>query len=185
MGIDRFFEWMGKFGYGYYIGIDLAEERFGNMFIREWKQKRFKKSWYQGDIISVGIGQGYWIAILIQMSKVLMILINDGIVKVFYLLMSIVEDGKQVLWVQSYESFVGDIYFGYWELAKDGMYGVVNRFNGTAYKYFVSVSYKIAAKFGIVQVFGLKANEIYNAYKIVERLRDYKLMIVFALYNNS
>lgn len=37
MGIDRFFEWMGKFGYGYYIGIDLAEERFGNMFIREWK----------------------------------------------------------------------------------------------------------------------------------------------------
>lgn len=99
MGIDRFFEWMGKFGYGYYIGIDLVEECFGNMFICEWKQKCFKKLWYQGDIILVGIGQGYWIVILIQMSKVLMILINDGIVKVLYLLMSIVEDGKQVLWV--------------------------------------------------------------------------------------
>lgn len=42
MGIDRLSEWMGKFGYGHYTGIDLAEERSGNMPTREWKQKRFK-----------------------------------------------------------------------------------------------------------------------------------------------
>ena len=41
MGIDRLSEWMGKFGYGHYTGIDLAEERSGNMPTREWKQKRF------------------------------------------------------------------------------------------------------------------------------------------------
>jgi penicillin-binding protein 2 len=29
---------------------------------REWKQRVHKKPWYQGDTISVGIGQGYWIA---------------------------------------------------------------------------------------------------------------------------
>lgn len=40
-----------------------------------------KKPWYQGDTIPVGIGQGYWTATPIQMSKALMILINDGIVK--------------------------------------------------------------------------------------------------------
>lgn len=44
MGIDRLSEWMGKFGYGHYTGIDLAEERSGNMPTREWKQKRFKKN---------------------------------------------------------------------------------------------------------------------------------------------
>ncbi len=42
MGIDRLSEWMGKFSYGHYTGIDLAEERSGNMPTREWKQKRFK-----------------------------------------------------------------------------------------------------------------------------------------------
>ncbi len=42
----------------------LAEERSGNMPTREWKQKRFKKPWYQGDTIPVGIGQGYWTATL-------------------------------------------------------------------------------------------------------------------------
>lgn len=56
-----------------------------------------------------------------------MILINDGIVKVPHLLMSTAEDGKQVPWVQPHEPPVGDIHSGYWELAKDGMYGVANR----------------------------------------------------------
>ncbi|MCG4635140.1 penicillin-binding transpeptidase domain-containing protein, partial [Bilophila wadsworthia] len=90
------------------------------------------KPWYQGDTIPVGIGQGYWTATPIQMSKALMILINDGIVKVPHLLMSTAEDGKQVPWVQPHEPPVGDIHSGYWELAKDGMYGVANRPNGTA-----------------------------------------------------
>ena len=31
MGIDRLSEWMSKFGYGHYTGIDLSEERSGNM----------------------------------------------------------------------------------------------------------------------------------------------------------
>ncbi len=48
MGIDRLSEWMSKFGYGHYTGIDLSEERSGNMPTREWKLKRFKKPWYQG-----------------------------------------------------------------------------------------------------------------------------------------
>ncbi|MDI5425018.1 penicillin-binding transpeptidase domain-containing protein, partial [Salmonella enterica subsp. enterica serovar Kentucky] len=41
--------------------------------------------------IPVGIGQGYWTATPIQMSKALMILINDGVVKVPHLLMSTAE----------------------------------------------------------------------------------------------
>lgn len=48
MGIDRLAEWMSKFGYGHYTGIDLAEERSGNMPTREWKLKRFKKPRYRG-----------------------------------------------------------------------------------------------------------------------------------------
>lgn len=98
MGIDRLSEWMSKFGYGHYTGIDLSEERSGNMPTREWKLKRFKKPWYQGDTIPVGIGQGYWTATPIQMNKALMILINDGVVKVPHLLQSTVEDGKPVPW---------------------------------------------------------------------------------------
>jgi len=183
LGIDRLGEWMNKFGYGEYTGIDLSEERSGNMPTREWKMKRFKKPWYQGDTIPVGIGQGYWTATPIQMSKSLMILINDGIVRVPHLLMSRVENGKQIPWTQPPEEPVGDIHSGYWEIAKDGMYGVANRANGTAHRYFANAPYKAAVKSGTAQVFGLKANETYNASKIAERLRDHKMMVGYAPYD--
>ncbi len=81
MGIDRLSTWLTKFGYGEYTGIDLSEERSGLMPTRDWKFKRYKKPWYQGDTIPVGIGQGYWTATPIQMSKALNTLINDGNVK--------------------------------------------------------------------------------------------------------
>lgn len=184
MGIDRLSAWMSKFGYGHFTGIDLAEERAGNMPTREWKLKRFKKPWYQGDTIPVGIGQGYWTATPLQMNKAQMILINDGVVKVPHLLKSKVIDGKQQPWQQPEQQPVGDIHSGFWEIAKDGMYGVANRANGTAHKYYADAPYKIAAKSGTAQVFGLKANETYNAHKIAERLRDHKLMTAFAPYDD-
>ena len=74
-----------------------------------------------------------------------------------------------------------DIHSGYWEIAKDGMYGAANRPNGTAHKYFASATFtKLRRNPVLLQVFGLKANETYNAYKIAERLRDHKLMTAFA-----
>ncbi len=88
MGIDRLSEWMGKFGYGHYTGIDLRKNVPATCLPANGNRNALKKPWYQGDTIPVGIGQGYWTATPIQMSKALMILINDGIVKVPHLLMS-------------------------------------------------------------------------------------------------
>ncbi|WP_261666998.1 peptidoglycan DD-transpeptidase MrdA [Erwinia mallotivora] len=184
MGIDRLAEWMSKFGYGQLSGIDLTEETPGNMPTREWKMKRFKKPWYQGDTIPVGIGQGYWTATPLQMNKAMMILINDGIIKTPHLMASTRVNNVQVPWRQQELKPVADIHSGYWEIAKDGMYGVANRPNGTARKSFADAPYKIAAKSGTAQVFGLKANETYNAHKVAELLRDHKLMTAFAPFDN-
>ena len=183
MGIDRLSEWMSKFGYGHLTGIDLSEEYAGIMPTRDWKLKRFKKPWYQGDTIPVGIGQGYWTATPLQMNKAMMTLINDGIVKVPHLLRATHVNNVMVPYKQVDEPPIGDIHSGYWEIAKDGMYGVANRPNGTAHKSFANAPYKIAAKSGTAQVYGLKENETYNAHKIAERLRDHKLMTAFAPYD--
>ncbi len=183
MGIDRLSEWMTKFGYGQYTGVDLFEECAGVMPTREWKVARFKKPWYQGDTISVGIGQGYWTATPLQMSKALMTLINDGAVRTPHLLSGTQENGQQISYCQPEYVQIGDPHSGFWEIAKDGMYGVANRPNGTARNSFINASYKAAAKSGTAQVYGLKANETYNAYKIAKHLRDHKLMTAFAPYD--
>lgn len=181
MGIDRLSAWMSKFGYGEYTGVDLSEERSGLMPTREWKFKRYKKPWYQGDTIPVGIGQGYWMSTPIQMAKALNTLINDGNVKTPHLLESTKVNGARVPFRQQESVQIGDIHSGFWEIAKDGMYGVANRANGTARKFFNGTPYKAAAKSGTAQVFGY---ETYNAHKLAEHLRDHKLMTAFAPYEN-
>ncbi|WP_387689589.1 peptidoglycan DD-transpeptidase MrdA [Photorhabdus sp. RM71S] len=181
MGIDRLSEWMTKFGYGEYTGIDLAEERTGIMPTREWKQRKYKKPWYQGDTIPVGIGQGYWTATPIQMVKALITLINDGNVKTPHLLLSKKLKGEMIPYQQIENIQIGDIHSGYWELAKSGMYGVANLPNGTGHKSFIGTPYKAAIKSGTAQVYSY---ETYNASKIAEHLRDHKLMIAFAPYEN-
>ncbi|MTB68206.1 peptidoglycan DD-transpeptidase MrdA [Providencia sp. wls1943] len=180
MGIDRLSEWMTRFGYGEYTGIDLSEERQGIMPTREWKQKRYKKPWYQGDTIPVGIGQGYWTSTPIQMSKALMTLINDGKVKTPHLLYGTKLGDAMVPYEDKETRQIGDIHSGYWELAKTGMYGVANAPNGTGKRSFVGTPYKVAAKSGTAQVFSY---ETYNASKLAEHLRDHKLMIAYAPYD--
>ncbi|MFC0229588.1 peptidoglycan DD-transpeptidase MrdA [Serratia aquatilis] len=181
MGIDRLSSWLSKFGYGDYTGIDLSEERSGLMPTRDWKFKRFKKPWYQGDTIPVGIGQGYWTATPVQMAKALNTLINDGNVKIPHLMLSTRVNGVLVPYRQEENKQIGDIHSGFWEIAKDGMYGVANRPNGTARKFFEGTPYKAAAKSGTAQVFGY---ETYNAHKLAEHLRDHKLMTAFAPFDN-
>ncbi len=181
MGIDRLSAWMTRFGYGEYSGIDLMEEYNGVMPTREWKERRYKKRWYQGDTIPVGIGQGYWTSTPIQMAKALNILINDGVVKTPHLLLGTKEGNGMLPYEQKTSPAIADIHSGYWELAKSGMYGVANAPNGTGRKFFAGTPYKAAAKSGTAQVFSY---ETYNASKLAERLRDHKLMIAYAPYDN-
>lgn len=136
MGIDRLSAWMTRFGYGEYSGIDLMEEYNGVMPTREWKERRYKKRWYQGDTIPVGIGQGYWTSTPIQMAKALNILINDGVVKTPHLLLGTKEGNGMLPYEQKTSPAIADIHSGYWELAKSGMYGVANAPNGTGRKFF-------------------------------------------------
>ncbi|HBW3531568.1 TPA: penicillin-binding protein 2 [Klebsiella pneumoniae] len=122
MGIDRIHEWLSKFGYGQSTGIDLNEEYAGVLPSREWKQRVHKKPWYQGDTISVGIGQGYWIATPIQMVKALTTLLNNGKVQDPHLLYSM----KQGNHVERYQQpanlpQVGDPKSPYWGIVRNGI----------------------------------------------------------------
>lgn len=185
MGIDRIHGWLSQFGYGQATGIDLNEEYRGVLPSREWKQRVHKKAWYQGDTISVGIGQGYWVATPIQMVKALTTLINNGKVKTPHLLYSMRQGNLVSRYQPPVESAqIGDAKSPYWDIVRNGMYGMANLPNGTGYKLFHTAPYQIAAKSGTSQVFGLKENQTYNAKMIPVRLRDHIFYTLFAPYKN-
>lgn len=185
MGIDRIHTWMSKFGYGQRTGIDLNEEYAGVLPSREWKKRVHKSMWYQGDTVSVGIGQGYWIATPVQMVKALTTLLNNGKVKDPHLLYSMAS-GTRVMRYQppAQTPQVGDPNSPYWNIVRNGMYGMANLPNGTGYKMFHSAPYGIAAKSGTSQVFSLRQNQVYNARMIPVRLRDHIFYTLFAPYQH-
>ncbi|KAB7699338.1 peptidoglycan DD-transpeptidase MrdA [Plesiomonas shigelloides] len=184
MGIDRLSEWMKKFGFGQYTGVDISEERPGVMPSREWKMARYRKPWYQGDTIPVGIGQGYWTATPLQLAKAMTILINDGEVKPPHLLKSIQGNGITMNYPEENLPSIGVKDSGYWEIAKDGMYGVNNRPNGSARRAFAGTPYKSAGKSGTAQVFSLAPNQTYDAKKLANYLHDHAWFTGYAPYDN-
>ncbi|PPI86901.1 penicillin-binding protein 2 [Candidatus Pantoea edessiphila] len=184
MGINYISQWMTKFGFGQYTGIDLPQENKGNMPTRNWKINRFHKPWYQGDTIPVGIGQGYWTATPLQMNIAMITLINNGVVKVPHILFAVKEaHSNKFYYNKPFSKNVIYSNFKYWSIVKQGMYGVANNRHGTAYQNFANAPYKIAAKSGTAQLFKLRKNETYNSHKINENLRDHKLMNAFAPYD--
>ena len=184
MGIDRIHTLLSEFGYGKSTGIDLNEEYAGLLPSREWKQKVHKHVWYQGDTVSVGIGQGYWIATPIQMVKAMVALINNGRVINPHLLAK-VQRGPvpQLYHPKDPPPQIGDPKSPYWSLVRHAMFGMANAPNGTGYKYFHTAPYGIAAKSGTSQVFGLKQNQVYNAKMIPTRLRDHIFYTAFAPFD--
>ncbi|MDG6881786.1 Penicillin-binding protein 2 [Phocoenobacter uteri] len=184
LGINKASEWMKKFGFGQKTGIDIFEESAAIMPSREWKQQRYKQSWLQGDTVSIGIGQGYWIATPLQLAKALAVLVNNGQVNTPHLMKQIVGTD-----VQTYEDpllyeDIKNVPKAYWKAAKQGMYSVVNAPNGTARKAFADTPYKVAGKSGTAQVFSLAENQEYDAKELKKELHDHALFISFAPYDN-
>jgi penicillin-binding protein 2 len=68
VGIDKIQETALKLGLGAPTGIELPGEHGGLIPSRDWKQKKYKVAWQQGDTLSAGIGQGYVTATPLQLA---------------------------------------------------------------------------------------------------------------------
>lgn len=58
LGVDKIHEMAEAIGLGKPTGIDLPAEQKGIVPSTEWKMKRFHEQWYEGETVSVSIGQG-------------------------------------------------------------------------------------------------------------------------------
>ena len=184
LGIDRFSMWMKRFGFGMPTGIEIQEEATANMPSKEWKQKRYKRPWVQGDTISVGIGQGYWTATPLQVAKATSIVVNNGKIHTPHLMKSV--EGATIEPYQDpllYED-ITDPKQAYWDAAKRGMFNVVNSGAGTGRKAFIGTNYHVAGKSGTAQVFSLKENQKYNAAGLKKELHDHAWFTAYAPYED-
>ncbi|MDU0810580.1 MAG: penicillin-binding protein 2 [Burkholderia sp.] len=184
IGVTNIENFMKPWGFGQLTNIDISGEVHGVLPSLDWKYKAFKKlrfkKWYDGDTISLGIGQGYNSYTILQLAYATATLANDGIVMKPHFIKQI-EDlvthrfylavPKKVITIPLKNSDV--------DIVKHGLKNVIQSPSGTAYSVFQGAKYLAAGKTGTAQVFSLKDSN-YKRYILINRLRDHSLFIAYA-----
>jgi penicillin-binding protein 2 len=184
LGVDAIHRFMTQFGFGERTGIDIEGELPGLQPSSDWKWKRFKQKWYAGDTISVGIGQGYWLATPMQLATATATLANGG-TPVHPRLVRAVQDSRTLAVRELPLKNEGSPAFKpeHLELVRAAMIDVT-RPGGTASVASAGAPYLIAGKTGTAQVVGMKAGEKYDEKRMSERNRDHALFIAYAPADN-
>ena len=78
LGVDRLSETAKKFGLGKKVLNGFIEEREGVVPSTSWKRKYIGKSWYLGETLHSGIGQGYFQSTPLQLCLMTAQLANGG-----------------------------------------------------------------------------------------------------------
>jgi penicillin-binding protein 2 len=182
LGVNAMAGFMKPWGFGQITGIDIAGEARGILPSTEWKRKAYRKPeqqrWYEGETISLGIGQGYNSFTILQLAHATATLANNGVVMKPHLVRDIEnpisKDMRAVVRDPSDKIPVAqkDVDF-----IKRAMEGVVT--NGTAAKVFAGAPYQAAGKTGTAQVYSLQGAN-YKGHALAEHLRDHALFIAFA-----
>ena len=133
LGVDRIHEIGDILGMGRLTGIDLPGEQKGLIPSTEWKKRRYNQPWYEGETVSVAIGQGAVWLTPIHLAMLSSFVANDGKNFKPQVVNRIVSTEGKV--VKTFEPVVNaelKLKPGVLKLVKDGMRGVVNEPGGTA-----------------------------------------------------
>lgn len=173
MGIDAMHDWMTDFGFGQPTGIDLPGERTGVMPSRAWKQAQLGESWYHGETINTGIGQGFTLATPVQMAASTALIANRGRPIQPHILAQDPPPESALPPVRLKDEAL-------WQITIDAMIEVTEGRLGTAREISQGLPYSIAGKTGTAQVIEIAQDEEYDAEAIAERFRDHALFAAFA-----
>ena len=173
--IDRMHDYLNPFGFGDRTGIDTTNERTGILPSTRWKRAAMAESWYPGETLSAGIGQGYMLASPLQLAVATSVVAQRGERRVPRLVMAV--DGEPVPAPLLQPVEAPD---EYWDAIIDGMREVVHGKKGTAKALAKGITYEMAGKTGTSQVIGIAQNAVYNEEDVAERHRHHGLFIAFA-----
>ena len=182
LGIDRMHEYLSSFGFGARTGIRLGGESPGLMPSRNWKRNARGQSWYPGETVITGIGQGYTLATPLQLASATAALATGGTRMRPRIVDRAVDLGSGETEAVEPETIatISSLDAANWKRIVEAMTGVVHGPRGTARRINAGIAYRMAGKTGTAQVVGIGQNEEYDADKLDKRLHDHGLFVAFA-----
>ena len=190
LGVDKLSVVAKKYGLGSKVLNDLfVEEKEGIVPSTKWKKQNLEQSWYLGETIITGIGQGYIQTTPLQLCLMTAQLANGG----YKIKPNMIYDQdnnfeKIILKIQNNE--MEKLYKNSKNIkfVLDAMFGSTNELYGTSFKSrHEDIKYQFAGKTGTSQIRRISEKEReldLDQSEMEYKKRDHALFIAFAPYKN-
>ena len=176
--VDQIHSFLKLFGFGQKTGIDLTGEDEGLLPSRNWKLGRTGDSWFVGDTINLGIGQGYITTTPLQLAVAVSVLATKG--RAYK--PNIVEKVDETFIEPELLYQVEIKQERNWKKLEESMISVIRSWNGTAHNIYNPEDFLIAGKTGTAQIKSLTEEnltvqeEYENVRKDIKK-RDHALFV--------
>ncbi len=181
LGINKIAEMARSFGLGKKVDVGLENEKSGLIPDTEWKWRRFRESWQQGESLISGIGQGYILTTPIQLATMVARVASGGY-DVEPTFNKVAPGEKRAFRKMNIKPMN-------LELVKQGMCDVINVPGGTAYgSRFDFNGQKMCGKTGTTQVRRITMKErqsgVIKQEDLPWKYRDHSLFVGYAPHDN-
>ncbi len=185
MGIKRLDAYMTKYGFGQPTGIDMMGENGGIVPSPQWKAKHSREPWYPGETVIAGIGQGYWIATVLQLAQGTAALANGGVRHRPHLVRD-QRNGFDEDWTSLPQPAPVKLADNPAHVAvvRGGMEGTIYDPGGTGRAMAVGAPYRMAGKTGTAQKVSRKGNISANPHSLPLHLRHQAWFVGYAPADN-
>ncbi|MBL4798321.1 MAG: penicillin-binding protein 2 [Oleispira sp.] len=180
--VDNISPFLGRFGFGRNMTLDVPNALSGLLPSREWKKKKRRRSWYAGDTLNLGIGQGFMLATPMQLATATAVLAGKGKWHSPRLMARLGNRPPEIDSKKLPDIVLKDSKD--WDRMFNAMTAVVHGPRGTARGLRRNLNFTMAAKTGTSQVVSIAQNEEYDSETLAERNRDHALFIAFAPAEN-
>ena len=179
LGINRLAFYAKAFGLGHRTGIALPHEKAGLIPDSLWKKRRFHEPWFEGETLSVSIGQGYVLVTPLQMAMLMGAVANGG--KLMRpLVVKEIKDvrGKTVRSDSPVVVSSLPVSRKVLEIVKSGLWGVVNEQHGTARRARLE-GINVSGKTGTAQVVRIERKPG-SKKRVAVHLKDHAWFVAYA-----
>ena len=185
LGVDRLAAYAKKLRLGTRSGIELEHEKAGIVPTKDWKRKRFKEKWHEGETLSVAIGQGFNNMTPLQINLMTMAIANGG--KIYQpQIVEMVKSTDGEIIEQLTPKLLSELSSRekqYLPIIKDGLFGVVQGKRGTARNVRIE-GLTVAGKTGTAQVVRLAQYKGLKEQDIPYKYRDHAWFTCYAPADN-